>query len=287
VPAREQPMPRTRLLMKGGLATLAFFLAAVFFFHYVPFDLASFAAWGGIFAVLLGLVCLVKPVRRLGIRSRLAALLVVIGSLFVTATAIGWPASVVGAQGSHRRLDDFLPRYQFAEYHEGRVRASRQRVVDAVQRVTVADMPAAVFLMRLRALAEGRWGTPPPDSRPILDVMSQPGTGFLPLDVSNPAEVVFGMAGRPWTGEPPPPVRTPEEFLAFSEPGHIRVAFDIRVRDEGDGTCLVSTETRTLGNDDEAQRVFARYWRLIYPGSAIIRRVWLDAIISRASRTGD
>ena len=46
-------------------------------------------------------------------------------------------------------------------------------------------------------------------------------------------------------------------------------------------------QTRTLGNDDEAQRVFARYWRLIYPGSAIIRRVWLDAILSRASRTAD
>jgi hypothetical protein len=275
------------MLMVGGLAALAFLAAAAVFLHYVPFDLASFAAWGGIFAALLGLVCLVKPIRWLGIRNRARALPVVVGSLLVSATALAWPTSVVVAQGPHQRLDDFLNRYQFAEYHEGRVRAPKERVVDAVRRVSIADMPAAVFLMRLRALAGGHGDTSPPDSRPILDLMSRPGTGFLPLDVSDPAEVVFGMAGRPWANEPPPPVHTPEEFLAFSEAGHIRVAFNIRVRDEGDGTCLVSTETRTLGNEGEAQRVFARYWRLIYPGSAIIRRVWLDAIISRASRAAD
>jgi hypothetical protein len=115
-------------------------------------------------------------------------------------------------------------------------------------------------------------------------MMGQPGTGFLPLDTSDPTELVYGMAGRPWVNQVPPPVHTPEDFLAFQQPGHIRVAFNLRVRDEGDGWCVVSTETRTLGNDDEARRVFARYWRLIYPGSAIIRRVWLDAIIARASQ---
>jgi hypothetical protein len=151
-----------------------------------------------------------------------------------------------------------------------------------VRSVSFADMPAAVFLMRLRALAGGSLDAEPPDPRPILDLMAQPGTGFLPLDVSDPSEVVYGMVGRPWTNEAPPPVATAEEFLAFAQPGHIKVAFNIRVSDEGGGVSRVSTETRTLGNDAGAQRVFARYWRIIYPGSAIIRRVWLDAIVSKA-----
>jgi hypothetical protein len=55
--------------------------------------------------------------------------------------------------------------------------------------------------------------------------------------------------------------------------------------DEGNGVVRVSTETRILGNDADAHRAFTRYWRLIYPGSAIIRQVWLDAIIARAERT--
>jgi hypothetical protein len=154
------------------------------------------------------------------------------------------------------------------------------RVLEAVRNVSLADMPLAVFLMRLRSIAGGVFTASEPDQSPVLNF--EPGGGFLPLDVSNPNELVFGMTGRPWSNEPPPDVITPEQFLAFHDPGHIRVAFDIRVVDEGNGKIVVSTETRTLGNDDEARRVFARYWRIIYPGSAIIRRVWLDAIITRA-----
>ena len=49
----------------------------------------------------------------------------------------------------------------------------------------------------------------------------------------------------------------------------------------------VSTETRCLANSDAARRTLAGYWRIIYPGSAIIRRVWLDAIIDRAVRRAE
>jgi hypothetical protein len=52
------------------------------------------------------------------------------------------------------------------------------------------------------------------------------------------------------------------------------------------GTCLVSTETRVYGTDASAGRRFAPYWRLIYPGSAIIRRMWLRAIRIRAELRG-
>ncbi len=62
------------------------------------------------------------------------------------------------------------------------------------------------------------------------------------------------------------------------------MAFNLRAAPEGDGTVRLSTETRCLANGDEARRTFARYWRVIYPGSSIIRRVWLDAIIARAER---
>jgi hypothetical protein len=51
------------------------------------------------------------------------------------------------------------------------------------------------------------------------------------------------------------------------------------------GQTLLSTETRIRGNDKRSRRVFGCYWRIIYPGSAIIRRVWLDAIAARAEKT--
>jgi hypothetical protein len=35
------------------------------------------------------------------------------------------------------------------------------------------------------------------------------------------------------------------------------------------------TQTRVAASDASAERRFAAYWRLIYPGSAFIRRMWL------------
>ena len=54
------------------------------------------------------------------------------------------------------------------------------------------------------------------------------------------------------------------------------------VEDAGPGVCLVTTETRVYATDPSAAGTFARYWRLIYPGRALIRRMWLRAIKQRA-----
>jgi hypothetical protein len=51
---------------------------------------------------------------------------------------------------------------------------------------------------------------------------------------------------------------------------------------EGPKASIVSTETRVFATSPEASRRFAAYWRTIYPGSAIIRRMWLRAIRKRA-----
>ena len=52
---------------------------------------------------------------------------------------------------------------------------------------------------------------------------------------------------------------------------------------DGPDRSFVSTETRVFANSPSARRRFAVYWRFIYPGSAIIRRMWLRAIQRRAT----
>jgi hypothetical protein len=267
------------------LAGLLVAIAAVVAPRYVPFDAPSYAAWTGIALAVLSFLSVLKPPRFLGIRSRLRSLVVFVLAVALAVGAVLWPTTITRVEGPQQRLDGFLSEYQFREYHEAVVQAPVERVVEAARQVSFADMPAAVWLMRVRDLAGGRASHGRPSPRPILEMMAQPGTGFLPLDVSDPREIVYGMVGKPWTNEPPPPVRTAEQFLSFAEPGQIRVAFNIRIVDEGGGRVRISTETRTLGNDAEARRVFSRYWRIIYPGSAIIRRVWLDAIAARARAT--
>jgi hypothetical protein len=55
------------------------------------------------------------------------------------------------------------------------------------------------------------------------------------------------------------------------------------VTPDGPNASTVSTETRVFASNAAARRQFAAYWRVIYPGSALIRRMWLRAIARRAS----
>jgi hypothetical protein len=283
---KRETMTMTRISIIVGYVLLAVIavLGGWVLWRSVPFGLASYCAWAGIFLVLIAVVSVIRPQRWLGIRTRARAAVAFLVGVTVTQTAILWPSGIHRSSGPKRRLDDFLPQYQFIEYHETRTRAPLDRVLEAARHVSLADMPAAALLLRLRALADGHLSAPAADPTPLLNLLQRSEAGFLSLDVSNRDELVFGMVGRPWIEEPPPRVQSADQFLAFSSPGHVRVAFDFRIVDEGAGVVRISTETRILGNDAAARRVFARYWRLVYPGSAIIRRVWLDAIVARAER---
>jgi len=65
-------------------------------------------------------------------------------------------------------------------------------------------------------------------------------------------------------------------------PRFAKTAMNFLVEEEEGGWCRLATETRVLGTDDGARRRFAVYWRVIYPGSALIRRMWLRAVKERA-----
>ncbi len=275
-------MSRPTRLVVASVAVAAVLGILALVLRYVPFYAPSFVAWAGIAAALAGLVSLVRPLRILGVRTRWHAPAVALGGVALALAGVLWPAGVSRSPRPDQRLDRFLPEYQFSEVHAARVRVPMEAVVKAIREVSLADMPAAVVLLRIRAAAGGRFHGSPPDPRPLLDTMLQPGSGFLVLDTDDPGELVYGMVG--FVHKPKPPVTTPEQFAAFTEAGGIRVAFNLRAVPDGDGAVRLSTETRCLANGDEARRTFARYWRIIYPGSSIIRRVWLDAIIARAER---
>jgi len=91
------------------------------------------------------------------------------------------------------------------------------------------------------------------------------------------------MAPRGWRPKRRP---TPEDFKALREPGFAIAAMNFLVEDAGSGACIVTTETRIYATDASARRRFARYWRVIYPGSALIRRMWLRAVKRRAEAAG-
>ena len=73
---------------------------------------------------------------------------------------------------------------------------------------------------------------------------------------------------------------TPEGFRSLERAGYAKAALSFLI-ERVPGGSLVTTETRVFATDPETRRRFAAYWRVIYPGSALIRRQWLRAIERR------
>src|SRR5262249_59546400 len=73
------------------------------------------------------------------------------------------------------------------------------------------------------------------------------------------------------------------DLIKSPPPGFAVGTMNFLVTSDGPNASIVSTETRVSAGSDEARRRFAAYWRVIYPGSALIRRMWLRAIERRAA----
>ena len=238
--------------------------------------------YAGIGAAMLGVVGLVRPLRRVAITSRRRAAAVLTCGLLLV--ALGWslPAPEVRVATPRTMLDRFAPVYQFDEVHALRVDAPPAAVFRAIHEVTAGEIRFFQALTSIRRL--GRRAPESilnaPDRRPILDVATR--TTFLTLADEPDREVVVGtvvLAPDGWTRQA---VATPDDFRALTQAGFAKAVMSFRVEPDGRGGSLVSTETRVFATDAAARRRFARYWRVIYPGSAIIRRSWLRAIRRRA-----
>lgn len=248
------------------------------FLTYIPFYAPSYFIWGGIFIGIVCVIDIIFSIRFFGVETRKFAIILLLLVGLLAIVSLLWPTSISVSDKPRQRLDDFLPRFQSSEYHEEIVDVPVDKLQEAVMLVSIGDIPAANLLLRLRFLFSDKPYVR--NSEPFLDLGGD--SGFLVLDDSDPGERVYGMVGKPWDEDMSLGVRNADQFNAFNTPGNIKVAFNFKIEDKGKQGTLISTETRNLGNDEPARRIFARYWRVIYPGSSIIRRVWLNAIIRKA-----
>jgi len=182
-------------------------------------------------------------------------------------------------------LDEFLPDYHANEVHSVRVAAPPDRVLAAVGELTSREVPLLVALMAIRTLPAVVMRRRPFRLRrnlgaPIADELTR--GGFVVL-AARPDELVFGVVGRFWTGDGGVERVAGDDFVTFDAPGFAKAVMSFHAQAVDGGTVL-TTETRIRGTDDEARRRFLRYWRVVMPGSALIRRAWLRAVRRRAER---
>jgi hypothetical protein len=271
-----------KVLLWLAIAALAVSLLLLFNF-WAPEQYASMAAYAGLVLLLAGALCALFPFRFLGVQKRRTGVQVLAAGLVLTIAALMWPSPLVQVAAPSTRLDVIRPDYHFNERHIVRIHAPSAQVMEAVRKTTFGELPAYVALMRVRGAVMGKKVQ---DSSgigqfKILDTMTDPDFGFLLLDQSE-REIVMGMAGRPWADGRNANLTDATKYASFQEPGSVKVAFNLRVDDEGNGWSRITTETRIVGLDDSGRRTMARYWRMVVPGSGLIRRQWLDAIQNRA-----
>jgi hypothetical protein len=177
-------------------------------------------------------------------------------------------------------LDRAAPAYEFRERHSLRVRATPERIHDAILNVTADE----IFLFRTLIWIR-RLGRPLPAS--ILNVpkgtsLHEIGarTTFVTLADSRRELVSATVVARPKRNPRP---TSPAEMLALrNKPGYAIATMSWTIEPQPGGTCLVSTETRVHATDAGTRLRFAAYWFLIRAGSGFIRRMWLRAIRKRA-----
>jgi hypothetical protein len=241
------------------------------------------AVYLGLGTILLGVISLLRPLAFMAIRSRRAALVIIALGILVFIVGELLPSEEIRVAAPSTRLDEFMPVYQFSEHHSVRVKAPKESVYSAMKAVSADEIAFFHTLVWIRR--RGSSGPEsilnPPVGQPILDVATR--TGFIVLAEEPNHEIVLGtLVGAPpgWrlTGKP-----TPAGFKALHEPGFALAAINFRLVDDETepGVTLLTTETRVYATDASSRARFARYWRLIYPGSALIRRMWLRAIVNR------
>jgi hypothetical protein len=182
-------------------------------------------------------------------------------------------------------LEQFMPRFDTRSQHTIEVRAPAQAVFTAVEAVTVKEVRCLRELEFIRALpglaATGRLDVPTVDAPLVLSFTR----GAVLLGARPPEEVLVGAIGCFWrlAGNVPVVFGSPEEFMTFTEPGFAKAIVGFHLNPRG-AEILLTTETRFVSTDDATRMLMSRYWRIIRPGSNLIRTEWLRAIRRRALR---
>lgn len=179
-------------------------------------------------------------------------------------------------------LARLIPSADLVEVHAIDVAAPPERAWERVRHGDLAASAPIRALFALRRLpdrlrgAEGR--------EPVLridEVRSTPARpGFGVLADDPPHEIAVGAIGTVWSPSAAfTHVPDAAAFAAFDAPGQVKVAWAIRVIPAGGGGSTICMEARVAATDATALRRFRRYFRLVAPGSHLIRRRVLAGLV--------
>ncbi len=176
-------------------------------------------------------------------------------------------------------LDELLPLPRKLEIDSVELAAAPAVVWEHVRNRDLADSGLVRALFALRTLPSRLIGAEQ-EPRAFLrldDLRSTPEEpGFQLLAESPQRSVTVGAIGKVWQLDIPfVHLADAHAYAAFGEPGWVKVAWEIRIEALGAGASRLSFEVRVDATDDASWKKFTRYWRLIGPGSHLVRHAIL------------
>ena len=171
-------------------------------------------------------------------------------------------------------IDEFLNAYDFSERHETKIRASAERVFEAVSTAELTDSWLIRGLFALRGLG---WS----NRSKKLTLREMTKSGFAILGEKPNEEILLGLAGKFWTPTGKLQKVDAGNFKQFSEKGFAKAVWNFSL-DEIKGETLLKTETRIRCLDEDSRQSFALYWTVIKPFSGLIRQEMLRIIKDKA-----
>jgi hypothetical protein len=175
-------------------------------------------------------------------------------------------------------LDRFVPRPRMVEVDHVDLAIPPERAWTLVRHADLVQGTLVRALFAIRTLPDRLKGDTRPLSARIDELRSAPDRPGFQILADEPREVVVGAIGKVWKLEIPFVHVTPEAYSAFDEPDYVKVAWAIGAEPLGEGDSRVTFELRVDATDDRAWRKFRRYFRVIGPGSHLIRRSLLSAL---------
>jgi hypothetical protein len=172
--------------------------------------------------------------------------------------------------------------YDVVERHHVRVLAPAEITLAAAREQDLLASPVTRAIFKAREVAFGSATDERARRRALLPQVLSLGWGVL-AEVPD-REIVLGAATKPW--EPNPRFRAlgPERFAAFDEPDYVKIVWSLRADPLGTDESMFRTETRAVATDDLARLKFRRYWALVSPGVAVIRRMSLGPVKTDAEK---
>jgi hypothetical protein len=172
-------------------------------------------------------------------------------------------------------LDQFIPLYEVVERHHIKVAAPPEVTFAAACETDLMRSPIIRAVFRTRELVLGS-ERGPAEHRSVFAFTKAIGWSVLAQVPGR--EIVMGAVTQPWSPNVVLRQLSPDQFVSFSEPEYVKIAWTLRADPIGDNHSVFRHETRATTTHAVARAKFRRYWACFSPGIKLIRWLLLKPI---------